>query len=210
VSRIGEVLDLGIEVMVCELVPGPDNLLSSYYTYVDNDGNRLFEFTKRVIRRSPVNFGPGCYHITDWAPETAEVGRRFFRGIDFKGLGNVEFKFDQRDGQLKLIECNARFTAAQELLLRSGMDIAWVIYNHITGGQVPTIDRFESGLRLWYASHDFDAFRELHKQGELSILGWIRSIGHPQVVPFFALDDPMPALVKGWRTFRRRILRRPR
>ena len=102
-----EVLDAKLEFMVCELIPGPDTLLSSYYTHIDKDGKKLFEFTKRVLRRSPPNFGSGSYHITEWLPETAEMGERFFRGFGFTGLGNVEFKLDRRDNQLKIIECNA-------------------------------------------------------------------------------------------------------
>ena len=41
-----------------------------------------------------VNRGGGCYHETKWLPETAELGRRFFTGIGFRGMGNIEFKRD--------------------------------------------------------------------------------------------------------------------
>ncbi len=206
-NRLEEVLGHGLEVMVCELIPGPDTLLSSYYTYIDPQDEHLFHFTKRVIRRSPPQFGAGVYHITEWLPETAEMGQRFFRGIGFRGLGNIEFKRDPRDGRLKIIEVNARFTAAQELLVRSGMDIAWIIYNHIIGRRLPPVDRFTEHLRLWYPSGDFDALRDLRAQGELTIPQWLRSIAHRHVLPFFSVTDPMPALAKGRDTFRRRILR---
>ena len=50
------VADKGLEFMVSELIPGPDSLLSSYYTHIDDDGHALFKFTKQVIRRMPPNF----------------------------------------------------------------------------------------------------------------------------------------------------------
>src|SRR5690606_26251086 len=106
-----------------------------------------------------------------------------------------------------IIEVNARFTAAQELLVRSGMDIAWFIYNHIIGRRLPPVDRFTEHLRLWYPLGDFDALRDLRAQGELTIPQWLRSIAHRHVLPFFSVTDPMPALAKGRDTFRRRILR---
>ena len=90
--------------------------------------------------------------------------------------------------------------------MRSGIDIAWIMYNHITGGNIPRPDGFREGLRLWYFADDFDAFRDLRARGELSLVGWLRSIAHPQVVPYFAASDPMPAFSKGWNTFRRRVL----
>lgn len=207
-AKVAEVAAHGLEVIVCELIPGPDDLLSSYYTYIAPNGQHLFHFTKRIIRRSPPNFGLGSYHATEWLPETAEMGRRFFCGIGFRGLGNIEFKRDPRDGQLKLIEVNARFTAAQELLVRAEMDIAWIIYLHLTGGAVPTLNGFKENLRLWYFLDDFDAYRDLRALGQLSFLGWIRSISRPQVLPYFSLNDPMPALAKGWNTVQTRVLKR--
>jgi D-aspartate ligase len=208
-ARVIEALAHGLQIMVCELIPGPDDLLSSYYTYIDRRGNELFHFTKRIIRRSPPNFGPGAYHATQWLPETAAMGQRFFRGIGFRGLGNIEFKRDPRDGQLKLIEVNARFTAAQELLVRAKMDIAWIIYAHLTGIFVPPPNGYTEHLRLWYCMDDFDAYRDLRALGAITLPQWIRSVARPQVVPYFSLRDPQPALAKGWNTFQRRVLRRP-
>jgi len=208
VASAREAIGRGLEIMVCEMIPGPDDLLQSYYSYIDAEKNSLFHFTKRIIRRSPVNFGRATYHITEWIPEVAEMGQRFFREIDFRGLGNVEFKRDPRDGQLKVMECNARFTAAQELLTACGMDIGWIIYNHVTGGEVPRIESYREHLRLWHPSEDLDSFRELHSSGMLSLPGWLRSIAHRQVFPYFRATDPLPALTKGANTFATRIGRK--
>ena len=180
--------------MICEMVPGPDSLLSSFYTYLTPNGGELFKYTKRVIRRFPVNHGGACYHITDWLPETAELGEKFFKGIQFKGLGNIEFKLDKRDGQLKLIEVNPRITAAQELLVRSGLDIAFIIYSYLIGAEMPAREIPKRNVRLWYTIKDFKAYRELRAAGEISFLQWLKSIAHKQVFPYFAYDDPFPAI----------------
>ena len=136
-EKLALAIEHGFEVMVVEMIPGPDSLLSSHYTYVADDGRLLFEFTKRVLRRYPVNSGNACYHITEWLPETAAAGRKFFAGTGFRGLGNIEFKRDPRDGKLKIIEVNARFTAAQELLRSAGAPIDLVVYCHLTGQEPP-------------------------------------------------------------------------
>ena len=52
-------------------------------------------------------------------------------------MGNVEFKRDTRDGRLKLIECNHRFTAANELVRRAGIDLARIAYDRACGDDVP-------------------------------------------------------------------------
>jgi len=205
--RVADALSHDLQVMVCELVPGPDTLLSSYYTYIDQDERHLFHFTKRVIRRSPPNFGGASYHVTEWLPETAEMGQRFFRGMGFRGLGNIEFKRDPRDGQLKVIEVNARFTAAQELLVRSGMDIGWIVYNHTIGGEASPVEGYREQLRMWYPLRDFEALRQLRARGEITVPGWLRSVAYPQVLPFFSASDPMPSLVELWRAVSKRALK---
>jgi len=91
-----------------EWIPGRTTLLCSYYTYLDGGETPRFHFTKRVIRRFPAGMGNACYHVTDWNPEVRDLALRLFRWVGLLGLANAEFKRDERDGQLKLIECNAR------------------------------------------------------------------------------------------------------
>ena len=185
----------GLEVMIVEMIPGPDSLLSSYYTYITEDGEALFDYTKRVLRRFPKNSGNACLHVSEWTPETAELGLSFFRRIGFKGMGNIEFKRDLRDGKLKIIEANARFTAGQELLLRSGAPIDLIRYCHVTGQQATGFQTYEQFLRYWYPVSDFLAFLELRNKGEITFRGWLQSIvNHRKVTPLWDPSDPVPSL----------------
>ena len=195
-AMVSGALGKGVEVMVCEIIPGPDTLLSSYYTYLDDSGNALFHFTKKVIRRFPVNSGGATYHITEWDQETAELGERFFRGIKFRGLGNIEFKRDLRDGNLKVIECNPRFTAAQELLVQSGMDIALVIYRRLSGQPAREIAGYRDHVRLLEPWRDYKAYKQLREMGEITFREWVKSIMHKQISSVYRSDDLRPFFVK--------------
>lgn len=204
--RFAEVRARGLDVVLMELIPGPDDRLCSYYTYVDGEGTPLFHFTKRVIRRSPVNMGGACYHVTDWIPEARDLGLRFFRGAGLRGLGNVEFKRDERDGRLKLIECNARFTAANCLLRSSGLDVAVLVYSQLTGGRVVPPPLYRTGLHLWNPLKDAQSFLELYRRGETTVASWARSLLHPQTFPYFSWSDPQPSLRRWWQTLRARTV----
>jgi predicted ATP-grasp superfamily ATP-dependent carboligase len=192
---IKKILPLKIEVMLCEIIPGPDTLLSSYYTYITPDGNNLFKYTKRVIRRKPINYGGGCYHISKWEPGTAEMGEKFFRFIKLNGLANVEFKYDTRDKKLKIIECNMRLTAAHQLLIKSHYDIGYAIYAYHNNLNYSLQEPFLENTRLWYPFEDIRAFIELNKLGQITVLEWIRSITCSKIVlPYFDIYDLKPAL----------------
>ncbi len=193
IERTRQALDQGLRITVCEMVPGPDSIItSSYYTYIDKTGEELFRFTKRVLRRTPSFGGQAALHMTQWLPETAEVGERFFRGIGFRGLGNIEFKRDLRDGQLKVIECNPRFTAAHELLVSCGMDTAFIIYCRLAGRPLPPVKSYKENLFLWYPARDL--IGQLKGRHGLSASQWLQSVLHWKTVfPYFKLADPWPS-----------------
>ena len=197
VEKVALARSRGHDVMVVEMIPGPDDLLTSYYTYRTAKGERLYDYTKSVIRRWPMNKGGACFHQSQWLPETAELGQRLFDGIGWQGIGNVEFKRDMRDGQLKIIEVNARFTAAHRLVTEAGAPIDLMVYCHLTGQDVPRFDSYKQDLRMWYPERDFMAFREQRGLGMLGALGWVRTVFAQRfVLPYFSLSDPMPTLTE--------------
>jgi D-aspartate ligase len=197
----------GIDTLLVEWIPGPDNLLCSYYTYLDEGQTPLFHFTKRVIRRFPAGMGNACYHVTDWNPEVRDLALKLFQWVGLRGLANAEFKRDERDGQLKLIECNARFTAANCLVARSGFDLAALVYNRLVGRSQPALESYARGMRLWDPVRDFQAFLELKRQGRLTARQWIASILHRQTVPYFDWSDPFPSLVRATKPLRTHLSR---
>ena len=205
VRSFANVQKAGLDVVLLELIPGPDSRLASYYTYRDDAGRPLFHFTKRVIRRYPENQGLACYHVTDWNPEVAELGLRLLTHLDVRGVGNVEFKRDVRDGKLKVMEINARFTAATPLVAASGYDLAAFVYKRIVGAPCePLLGRpYRGGLHLWYPESDLRALRELRSEGKLSVPAWLLSLAHPQIFPYFSLSDPAPGAASAYRLLRR-------
>ncbi len=192
-----------VSAILVEKIPGPDCELCSYYTYLDQQGDPLFHFTKRIIRRHPPNMGLACLHVTDHVEGIREPALRLFRQVGLRGLANVEFKRDARDGELKLIECNARFTAANRLVERAGVDLAWLVYARLVGLPLPPLDDFRDGLRLWSPGRDLLAFLALRRRGDLGLGGWLRSIARPATFPIFSLGDPGPTAGEALRRARK-------
>jgi predicted ATP-grasp superfamily ATP-dependent carboligase len=191
-AAVEPVVAIGEPMLVSEFVPGPDAAFCSYYSYIDEHGVPLFDFTKRKLRQYPPLFGGGTYHVTEWMPDVAECGRRFFAAVGLRGLGNVEFKRDMRDGGLVLIECNARFTMATGQVRRAGIDLALVVYNRVVGAPLPSLGNFADGVRLWYPTLDFKAFRRYRADGALTASSWVKSLLHRQHFSVFDWRDPAP------------------
>ncbi len=187
---------LEIDVLLLEKIPGPDTQLCSYYTYMHEDGTSAFDFTKRIVRRYPKNMGLATCHVTDHVPDVKDLALRLFNEAGLVGLANAEFKLDSRDDQLKLIECNARFTAANGLVARAGIDLASFVYNQQTGLPLPDTEHFEDDLTMWDPIRDFRAYRELRQADEISFHAWMKSVCKRHTYPCFAWNDPFPAVVR--------------
>jgi predicted ATP-grasp superfamily ATP-dependent carboligase len=208
-TTVARARELGIDVLVTEIIPGGDDQLLSYYTYIDDSGHPLFHLTKRRLRGYPVHFGLATYQVIEWHPDVAELGLRFFEGAGLRGVGNVEFKRDARDGVLKLIECNHRFTAANELVRLAGVDLARIAYDRARGEDVPAAPAVRNGDRMWHA-WDMPAFLGYRAHGEVTTAEWLRSLMHPFHLPHFRWSDPLPSavgLAQGAGKVRRRIER---
>jgi len=185
------------DVVLTEFIPGRDGDNYGYFAYLDGDGRPLAEFTKRYLRRYPPDRGIACYGISDWNPGVRELGLRFLHHVGLSGLAHVEFKRDQRDGKLKLIESNARFTSNESMHVACGVDFAVLAYNRLTGRDIgPPMQpgAYRQGLRMWWPGSDFRAFLALREDGRTTLRQWLDSVLHPYRLPAFEWSDPWPSV----------------
>lgn len=195
----------GVSMVLTELIEGPHDACCSYYTYLDEDGEPLVHVTKRKLRQYPVGYGEGTLHEMADVPEAAEIGLRFFRSVGLRGIGNVEFKRDVRDGRLKLIECNLRFTQADALLRRAGIDLPLLAYARVAGWEVRPLGPQRNGLHLWMPGNDLRALRAYRQSQAMTSWSWLRTMSWRTTFPLFDPHDLRPSV----RELRRRIGRVP-
>ena len=207
VLALSPIAELGIPMLLTEIVEGPDANYCSYYSYIMPDGDALFHFTKRKLRQYPIHFGGGTYHKTEWQPDVAELGLRFFQSVGLRGIGNVEFKRDIRDGQLKLIECNPRLTASDNVIRAAGVDIPYLAYCAAAGLPLQAPSKIVDGKWQWLPTDDLKAFLAYRKAGEVSVLEYAASIAHRQHFSVMDIGDPRPAMVGAARHLGRRAKR---
>ncbi|MEA2458906.1 MAG: D-aspartate ligase [Thermoleophilaceae bacterium] len=197
-AELSEVADwafgAGVPMLMTELIPGPEHLMCTYFSYIDANGEPLFHYTKSKIRQWPKGSGLTCYQISDWQPDVVEEGLRFFRGVGLRGIGSIEFKRDPRDGRNKIIECNHRFTGSSDLTRHCGIDIPLLAYNRLVGRPDPPLDRYATDVTQWNPIEDFRSMLEYRGDGEITVRRWLRSIARKQHFPMMRLDDPMPTV----------------
>jgi D-aspartate ligase len=193
-SILQNILEKGISVVVQEVIPGPDTNHYKYCSYIAEDGKIMAEFTLRKIRQNPVRFGIGAVVESIYSPELIEIGRRLFSEIGFIGIGSAEFKIDQRDGTLKLIEINPRYWQQNSLATKCGINFPYINYLDLLGMNPDPVKEFKTGVKWINGLMDFDSFLTYKIEGSLSYKDWRKSLKGKKIYSDFSWDDPLPWL----------------
>lgn len=182
----------GLEVMMQEIIPGPDSAGVNYNSYIA-DGQAIAEFTARKVRNSPTRWGSPRVTVSERVEEVMEPGRRLLAAIGYEGFSCTEWKRDERDGVYKLIEVNGRHNLSSRLAVRTGVDFPWIEYQHKVNGILPDpIERFEEG-RYWI---DFlrdmgTSVKEWRTEG-YSLADYARPYLRRQCHAHWSWKDPLP------------------
>ena len=138
--------DAGLEVMLQEWIPGPDDAGANYNAY-RWDGSSI-EFTAKKIRNAPPTIGSPCVVRSERVEGVLEPGRATLAALGLEGFACTEFKRDTRDGVWKLMEVNGRHNLSSVLAVRCGINFPLLQYRHLIDGAAPAAADAEAG-RYW-------------------------------------------------------------
>ncbi|UCD18911.1 MAG: hypothetical protein JSU64_05645 [candidate division WOR-3 bacterium] len=200
-DRARLLLTRNIPAIVQEVIPGPDTNHFKSCCYVSARGKLLLDFTLQKMRQQPVRFGIGASVRSVDYPELSTIGRELFFALEFRGVGSAEFKLDENDHTLKLIELNPRYWQQNILADRCGMNFPVVDYLETTGQEPAATFDFLHDVKWINMLMDLNSFLTYRKERTLGAGKWLASLKGAKVFSDFALDDMVPALMekKYWR-----------
>jgi predicted ATP-grasp superfamily ATP-dependent carboligase len=185
---------LGMEIVIQEVVLGEDDRCYKICSYLDNRSEAVLSFTLRKLRNYPCRFGVGSCVESCSMPEVADLGLKFLRGVNYVGIGSIEFKRDTRDGKLKMIELNSRLWWQNSLAEKCGLNFPYTMYCNLIGEEVEEKSSFRNGVKWVSMSSDYASFKEYRGRGELTTARWLQSLQGERVYEIFAWDDVSPYL----------------
>jgi predicted ATP-grasp superfamily ATP-dependent carboligase len=184
----------GLEVMVQSLIVGPVTNEYSLYAYVNASGTVLGHVNRRKRRQFPLDFGTGTLMESVRCEEVERLALGLLQRIGYHGPAGVQLKRDARDGRVYLLEINGRLVLNNIHATRCGVNLPLLAYLDLTGQHPRPVTEHRLGVRFLDLAADIRAFLALRESGELSTLGWLRSIASARAFPYFDLRDPLPFL----------------
>lgn len=177
-----------------ELVSGADHCLYIAACYLDRESNFVAGFTAQKLLQVPDGFGTGCIVQTVNRPELLQTAAALLRNMQFTGIAEVEFKWDSRCEQYKLIEINPRPWDQHRLGNVCGVDLVHIAYCDLAGHALPPMAKQRTGQK-WIADDVFCyvLLRALWRR-DGSFRSLLRLTGGRRIYAIWSRRDPLPLL----------------
>jgi D-aspartate ligase len=187
-------------LMLQEYIPGGAESIWMFNGYFDAESECLLSFTGTKLRQFLPATGTTSLGICVANPVVDQTTRRLLTSIGYRGIVDLGYRFDRRDGRFKLLDVNPRIGATFRLFVGDdGTDVVRALYLDMTGQPVPA-----SGLRTGrkWVVENYDLVSSFldRRAGRLTVPDWLRSLRGIEETAWFAADDPAPFAMMCWRT----------
>jgi len=188
-------------LMLQEYIPGSSEMIWMFNGYFDKNSECLFGITGRKIRQYPAYKGVTSLGICITNADVIRITKNFMKALGYRGILDIGYKYDARDGQYKLLDVNPRVGVTFRLFLdNNGTDVVRALYRDLTGQPVPKGMPREG--RKWMAENfDFISSACSLRDGTLGFGEWLRSFQNVEETSWFAIDDFRPVLAMVARSF---------
>src|SRR5436190_4563137 len=182
-----------------EYIPGGEDTIWMFNGYFNRDSECLFGMTGQKIRQSPVYTGSTCLGVCQRNDDVMALTLRFMKSIGYRGILDIGYRYDARDGQYKLLDVNPRIGSTFRLFVdANGLDVVRALYLDLTGRHVGPAAAANG--RTWLVeNHDLVSSARYIRDRRLTPREWWASLRGVDECAWFASDDLKPFVVMALR-----------
>lgn len=186
--------DVAPQVMLQEYVPGGSDAVWTFNGYVGDGGECLCAFTGRRLRQQGPRTGQTTLGICAANDTVDALARHLLRELDYRGIVDIGFHYDRRDGHYKVFDVNARLGSSFRMFTAdNGIDVVRAQHLDLTGRPVPD-SRITNGRKWIDERGDLATSLRLVREGALGLRSWASSLKGLDEAAWWARDDPLPFL----------------
>jgi len=199
--------------IICERRESYKNNLPLIQEYIPGYGCGFFAlyqhgvckriFMHRRVRETPPRGGISCCAASNYDPKLKEYGTRLLDRLQWHGVAMVEFRYDVRDNDYKLMEINPKFWGSLDLSLTAGADFPYYLCQMAQGETLDYSEEYDQNLRYQWPLLEM---QHLLKR-PLSLGAVLSDALNPRVKSNISLRDIWPNLLEPFSRARSRVRR---
>jgi D-aspartate ligase len=184
--------DVAPQLMVQEYIPGDSDSVWMFNGYAGDGGRCLCAFTARKLRQRGPRTGPTTLGECAGNETVSKAAQRLLAELDYRGIVDMGFRYDRRDGLYKLLDVNPRLGSTFRLFTAgNGIDVVRAMHLDLTARPVPP-SQLTPGRRWLDERSDPVTAVQLGREGSLRFRAWTRSLRGIDEAAWWAGDDPRP------------------
>ena len=192
-------------LMLQEYIPQVRDNMWIFNGYFDSSSNCLAAFTGIKLRQNPVYTGMTSLGVCQWNKVLSDISTSFMKSIGYKGIVDIDFMLDPRDGEYKILDINPRIGASFRLFVGSdGEDVVRTMYLDLTSQKV-TFSFPLNGRKWLVEDKDLYSSYNYFKDKNLKFSRWILSFKGIKETGYFRMKDPHPFLLLLLNHIRKRL-----
>ena len=181
-------------LVIQEFLSGGAESLYSYGAMVVK-GKPIAWVMANRIRQNPMDFGNSTtFAITCDIPEIEASARSILKEVQYEGLAEVEFMYDDKDGTYKFLEINTRAWKWHSISMGIGFGFLTEMIHSLNGEQ----GDFKLGHRkmAWVERlTDYAVSLKAILSGRLKLVNVLRSYQQKKVSAVWSWKDPLPGIM---------------
>lgn len=191
------------DLMLQEFLPGGRGRDWFFHGYCDAASRCEPACTGVKERSYPAHAGLTSLGTCRDNPVLRQEAADLLRRLEFRGVVDLDFRYDGRDDSYKLLDFNPRLGAQFRLFRNAaGVDVALAAYLDLTGQRIPHGEPL-AGRRFLVENYDPIGALGYWRRGELGFRDWVRSLRAIDETAWFARDDLLPfGLMALWMGYR--------
>jgi len=190
-------------LMIQEMIPADTSEDWFVHGYCDDSSDPLAIFTGVKLRSYPTFAGPTTLGRAVRNEALGEQAIQLFSAIGYRGIMDLDYRLDKRDGRYYLLDFNPRVGAQFRLFEDdNGIDVVRVLHLDLTHRGVHSGPQIE-GRTFMVEIQDLLASFSYYRSGTLRVKEWLRSLQGVAERAWCAADDLTPFfLMFLWLSFR--------
>jgi len=181
-------------IHVQEYIEGKDTNLVIFGSYINPHTGMISYFTARKLLQYPANSGTGIIVESCVVHDIIKQSIALLRQLNYSGISEIEYKYDERKGVYALIEINPRHWDQHTLGSSVGVNLSQTMYSDMSGLKFPFNTQYNQTIR-WIADDGYfssllNSFRK--RDYPLSVL--IRILVGRKIFAVFHRKDLRPAI----------------
>jgi predicted ATP-grasp superfamily ATP-dependent carboligase len=186
--------DCNPTLMIQEYISGDDDSVWMFNGYFDENSECLFGITGQKLHQTPVYTGMTALGICLPNRAVESATKTLVKAVGYKGILDIGYRYDSRDGAYKLLDANPRLGATFRLFVGdNGMDVIRAQYLHFTGQPVPP-NNIRMGRKWILEDADLRSCIRYYRDGALTPQDWLESYRGIEECAWYAADDILPFL----------------